>query len=508
MADTMSLKKNILANYVSQIYVTLIGIATVPLYIKYMGSEAYGLVGFFAMLQAWFLLLDMGLTPTMARETARFHGGATDALHYRRLVRALEGVFLLVAMLGGGVMFFLSDLIAHEWLKANLLPTSEIEISLKIIAIIISMRWMGGLYRGAINGSEKLVWLSAFNSSIASLRFIGVIPVLIFIESSPIAFFSYQLFIAIIELTGLMVKGYQEIPAVPVGQRIRWEWSPLRSVLKFSLTIAFTSAVAVLLTQTDKLVLSNILPLDEYGHFTLAVLVASGIMIVGGPISSSIMPRMANLEAQGRHDELIALYRESTQFIAVIAGATATTIALGAELLLYGWTGDAGLAKEVAPILSLYAWGNGILVVAAFPYYLQFAKGDLRLHLIGNVLFLVLLIPTIVLVSSKYYGIGAGFVWLGMNLLSFFAWIPLVHRKFAPNLNTVWYVRDVLVIVVPLGVVGLMIKSILNEDVNRLLLLIQLAAMALMLLTVGLLSANLVRNKTLNYIKSIMGLKT
>ncbi|MGH9879537.1 MAG: oligosaccharide flippase family protein, partial [Nitrososphaerales archaeon] len=68
----MSLKRNIIANYASQIYVTLIGIVMVPLYVRYMGAEAYGLVGFFAMLQAWFQLLDMGLTPTMARETARF----------------------------------------------------------------------------------------------------------------------------------------------------------------------------------------------------------------------------------------------------------------------------------------------------------------------------------------------------------------------------------------------------------------------------------------------------
>ena len=34
----MSLKKNILANYCSQIYVTVIGIAILPLYIKYMVS--------------------------------------------------------------------------------------------------------------------------------------------------------------------------------------------------------------------------------------------------------------------------------------------------------------------------------------------------------------------------------------------------------------------------------------------------------------------------------------
>ena len=92
----MTLSKNILASYLSQIYVTLIGIVILPLYIKYMGAETYGLVGFFALLQAWFNLLDMGLTPTMARETARYRGGATDALSYRRLVRALEGVFFAI----------------------------------------------------------------------------------------------------------------------------------------------------------------------------------------------------------------------------------------------------------------------------------------------------------------------------------------------------------------------------------------------------------------------------
>ena len=80
----MNLKHNIIANYVGQFYNILIGITMVPMYVSYMGIEAYGLVGFFAMLQTWFLLLDVGLTPAMARETARFHGGAVDALSLRR----------------------------------------------------------------------------------------------------------------------------------------------------------------------------------------------------------------------------------------------------------------------------------------------------------------------------------------------------------------------------------------------------------------------------------------
>jgi len=468
-----------------------------------MGAEAYGLVGFFAMLQAWFNLLDMGLTPTMARETARFHGGATDALHYRRLVRALEGLFLFVALVGGGALFLPSEFIAHQWLNAKLLPTSEIALSLKIIAIIVAMRWMAGLYRGAINGAEKLVWLSTFNSTIATLRFVGVLPVLIFIDSSPSAFFLYQLFVAAIELIGLALKAYQLLPVLPIGQRVRWAWAPLKPVLKFSLTIAFTSSVWVLVTQTDKLVLSNILPLADYGYFTLAVLVASGIMIIGGPIGSAILPRMANLEAQGKHVEMIVLYRQSTQFVAVLAGATATTLALSAESVLYVWTGNTVLAKEVAPILSLYAWGNGILALAAFPYYLQYAKGDLRLHLIGNAVFVLLLIPTIILVASKFHGIGAGYVWLGMNLLSLVAWLPLVHRKFEPGLNAKWYMHDVFTIVAPIALVGMLSTEYIGKANGRLGLLMEIFLVELLLLTTGICASTVIRNAIKVKIKKI-----
>lgn len=463
----MSLKKNILANYISQLYVTIIGIVMVPLYLKYMGAEAYGLVGFFAMLQAWFNLLDMGLTPTMARETARFRGGATDALSYRRLVRALEGIFLAVAVVGGGTMFATADYIARKWLQATQLPIDEVQTALRLMAAIVALRWMCGLYRGAISGSERLVWLGWYNSFIATLRFIGVLPVLIFIGAAPTFFFCYQFGVAVLELLVLLLQVYRLLPPIPQGKRLPWSWSPLKPVLKFSLTIAFTSSVWVIVTQTDKLVLSKLLPLAEYGYFTLAVLVASGVMVISGPISGAIMPRMAKLEAENDHTGLIRVYRQSTQLVAVIAGAASITVAFCAEPLLWAWTGDKALAHHAAPILRLYALGNGVLAVSAFPYYLQYAKGNLRLHLIGNAVFVLLLIPAIIWAASKYGGEGAGYVWLVMNLISFVAWLPIVHNKFEPGLNLKWYVQDVLVIFLFAAIVGYCLSSILPQSNSR-----------------------------------------
>jgi O-antigen/teichoic acid export membrane protein len=438
----LSIKRNILASYVSQIYVALIGIVMVPMYIRYMGAEAYGLVGFFAMLQAWFQLLDMGLTPTMARETARFGGGASDALSLRRLLRALEGIFIGIALLGAAVMVAGSGFIANSWLKVQQLPLEEVQRAVMLIAVIVALRWVCGLYRGAINGFERLVWLSGFNIAVATARFVLVIPLFIYVGASPTEFFSYQLAVAVVELVALVVKTYRLLPKVENGRRTPWQWAPLRRVLKFSLSIAFTSSIWVLVTQTDKLVLSKLLPLTDYAYFTMAVLVASGVMIISGPISAALLPRMARLNAEGDEAGLIALYRNATQLVGVIAIPAALVLAFFAEQVLWAWTGDADFARKAAPVLTLYALGNGILALGAFPYYLQFAKGDLKLHLIGNALFVLLLIPALVWATWQYGAIGAGYAWLGANSVYFLLWVPQVHRRFVKGLHTQWLLRD------------------------------------------------------------------
>ncbi|GAB3544280.1 oligosaccharide flippase family protein [Noviherbaspirillum agri] len=443
----MSLKHNIIANYTSQIYVALVGIVMVPTYVRYMGIEAYGLVGFFAMLQAWFHLLDIGLTPTMARETARFRGGAVDAVSLRRLLRALEGIFVGVAVLGAGIMLLGADAIARNWLRVQTLPLEDVKLAIMLMAGVIALRWVCGLYRGVIVGFERQVWLSGFNISIATARFVLVVPFFIFGGTSAAHFFSFQLVVALAELTLLVFQAYRVLPKLDNAKRIVWEWQPLRGVLKFSLSVAFSSSVWVMVTQTDKLLLSRILPLDEYAYFTLAVLVANGVTLISGPVSLALQPRLTRMAAQGDDIGFIRLYRNATQLVGVIAVPAALMLAFFSEQILWAWTGNADIARKAAPVLTLYALGNGILALGAFSYYLQFAKGDMRLHLIGNVLFVVLLIPALVWATWNFGVVGAGYAWLSANALLFLFWVPRVHQRFAKGLHAPWLVKDVGLIV-------------------------------------------------------------
>lgn len=444
----MSLKKNIIANYASQLYVAGIGILILPLYIKYMGAEAYGLVGFFTMLQAFFAMLDLGLTPTISRQSARYHGGALSALEYKQLHRALSLIFYTIAILGGCVLFLSSNYISSSWLKIEELSISEVNLAVQIMAVSVSLRWLCGLYRGVITGAEKLVWLSFYNIIIATLRFILILPIMFWLGATPTVFFLYQFFIAILELFVIYIKSRFLMPSVKeIKEHIGWSFSPVKPILKFSLTIAFTSSVWVLITQTDKLILSGILSLTEYGYFTLAVMLAAGIMLLSGPITSAIMPRMARLNAENKNEELISIYKNATQLVTVVAGSASLTIVFCAYSLVFVWTGDEILAAKVAPILKLYAAGYGFLSIGAFPYYLQYAKGNLKYHLIGNIILLLLLLPSLIVVAKRYGAIGAGWVWFLVNAVYLVFWVGYVHSKLEPKLHLNWIFKDFIIVI-------------------------------------------------------------
>lgn len=470
----MSLRNNIIANYISQIYTTAAGILIVPLYIKYMGAEEYGLVGFFAMLQVWFNLLDMGLTPTMSRESARFYGGAITVLEYRRLARALEGLFLLIALAGGLLLFALAAPIAAHWLNTQYLPIDETIVSLRLMALIVALRWMSGFYRGVITGSERLIWLSGMNIAVATGRFVLVLPLLIYVSTSIRAFFLFQLLVAIFELGGLAMKGYDILPELPVGKKIDWKWAPVKPMLKFSTTIAITSSIWVLVTQTDKLVLSRILPLADYGYFTIAVLLASGIMIISGPITSALMPRIARLQAEGEDANLIALYRQATRMVTVVAIPAALVLVFFSNQILWAWTGNNDLVAKAGMITKLYAIGYGFLALGAFPYYLQYAKGDLKLHLIGNILFVIILMPSVIWASNRYGMSGAGWAWLILNVIYFLTWVPLVHYRFAPGLHRAWLLTDIFRIALPALLFSILVNYLIDWSYQRLTLMFEL----------------------------------
>lgn len=440
----MSVGRNVIANSASQLYAALVGLALVPAVVRMLGVEAYGLVGFYTMAQGWFMLLDLGLTPTIGREAARFKGGALGAVELRQLLRTMEGLFGLIAVVGACAMAALSPLIASHWLKLNHLSVAEVTVALTLMAGVVALRWLAGLYRGVVAGFERIVWLSSVTAGIATARFVLVLPVMALAGATITVYFAWQLVVAIVELVVLIGISYGCLPPVAPGVALRPAWRPLRGVLRFALSASLTSVIWVVVTQSDKLILSGTIALPDYAVFTLAVQVASAITLLTAPIGQAVLPRLSRLAAAGDERGLVQLYRSLTQIVVVAVTPLVLMLTLFADPMVFAWTADASLASRAAPVLALYAIGNGVLAVSGLPYFLQVARGDLDLHVVGNLLFVMLFFPLMLWAVKAYGTVGAGAAWVIANALPLLLWIPVVHRRFLTGMHWQWLSSDVL----------------------------------------------------------------
>lgn len=437
----MSIKLGVAATYGSHLYVAAVGLAVTPLYLRYLGTEAYGLVGFFAMLLAWFQLLDVGLSPAVLRETARFRSQpsiASEAAKLRRIVRAVELLFGAIALSATLGTALLADIIATRWLQPHELSLSSVTQAVWLMAGSIGLRFGAIFYRAVINGFEHLAWLGGFNATVATLRAFAVLPAMALLGGTPQVFFSVQLVIGLIELLCLAQHAYRCcLPSVSPGPG--WSIRPLRSVARFSAAVAFTGALTVTLTQADRLILSGLLPLEEYAHFNLAVLAASAVSLAGSPLATALLPRLSSLTATGQQDELRRIYTLATQAMSLTTLPLAIALAANAETVLWAWTGSNDVARAGAAVLALYALGNATMAHLFLPYALQFASGQLRLHVIGNALLVVTLVPGQTLLTFHFGAVGAGAFWLAVNLAYAVCWIPIALRTVAPGTLRPWY---------------------------------------------------------------------
>lgn len=441
MTKQTSLKKNTIANYIGQFYSILIGIIILPMYLKYLGAEAYGLVGFFTMLMSLMMLLDMGLTGTLARECAYNKDKQNGLFVLKGLIRSIEFLFFGVSILIFSGIYFASDIIALKWLNIHELSIQTVENSIKLMGAMIVMRWFVGFYQGAIVGFEQQVWLNIYKVFFNTLKFVGAFLLIKYVTQDIIYFFLYQLIVGIAEFLTIRLKVYRVLPKTDF---LYPKLEPLKKIAPFALSIAFTSGIWIIFTQADKLLLSHYIPLSEYGYFTLVVIVSGAIIQISAPIAQAIQPRMTSLLSNGKKSEMITLYHQATQYVAIVAFSVVAIIISFSYELLYAWTGYAVAAKWAAPILFWYVLGYGLLSIGAFQYYLQYACGNLKYHVRFNVIFPIVTLPIIYFSIVNYGAIGAGKAWFIIHLVGFFIWPPFVHSKFAPGIHKDWMIKDIL----------------------------------------------------------------
>jgi O-antigen/teichoic acid export membrane protein len=451
----MSLKKNIVANYLGEGWAALMGLAFIPVYIKYLGIEAYGLIGIFALLQASLALLDMGMTPTLNREMARFTAGAHSPQSIRDLLRSLETIcFSLAALIALGV-WGASGYLARDWFKVERLPTEVVARALAIMALVVALRFCEGIYRGSLFGLQRQVRYNCAHAMLTTLRYGGAVAVLAWVSPTVAAFFIWQAAISLLTIAVFAVSVHQALPKAPLPAQFSGD--ALAGIWAFASGMMGIVFLGFLLTQVDKVLLSRLLPLELFAYYTLAATVAGTLYMVLVPISQAIYPHMVELSMRKDQAELVAVYHQGAQVVTVLAAPAAVLLSCFGGGVVFMWSGNRHLAENTAPILSVLVLGTFLHVLMHMPYRLQLAHGWTSLAIKTNVIAVFVFVPAVFWVVPRYGGVGAAWMWVALNSGYVLFAIQFMHRRLIPGEKWRWYLADVLLPVS--GAIGVMLAA-------------------------------------------------
>ncbi len=493
------IKYSLLANFAGKLFPALLNFAFIPLYVKLIGIESYGLIGFFFTLQNLLPILDLGLSSTINRELAKASVQNADPQEPRDLVRALEVVYWTTAALIGLALIALAPVFAAHWIHAQHLSPETVSQALLIMGFSIALQFPFDLYAGGLQGLQRQVLLNTVLVVMSTVRAVGMILILRFVSPTVAAYAVWQTCFACAQTVICAVLLWRSLP--PGGRRPRFQPILLRRVARFAAGMSATGILSIILMQTDKVLLSRLLPLAAFGYYMLANTVALSLITLISPIFGAMFPTFSRLAALDDQKTLTAIYHQSCQLMSVLLLPCATVIALFAPEVVFLWTGNPVTVEHTHLLVSLLVIGTALNGLTTLPYALQLAYGWTQLGMWYNLAAAVVVVPAIFVMAHLYGAVGAATVWIALNSVSVLFFVQVMHRRILVGAQWRWYREDVGLPLAATLAMAVLTRWLFPAQLGRFSLLLAIPGVIALTMAAAALAAPLIRSRLLKRIE-------
>ncbi|CAG0963111.1 hypothetical protein MTYP_00839 [Methylophilaceae bacterium] len=446
------LKINIGSNFLGAAYLIFLQFALLPIILRAVGTEAYGLIGVFTILVTLFGLLDMGMSPALSRELSRLSAQPDAGRAMQLTVSTLEILAGTIAILIGTVLFFASDFFSMNWLGNSKIPQSIVANCLAWMALQSALQFMNSFYNSGLQGLQRIVLLNLLQAVVQTLRAIAVIG-LMFLDPPLLNLSLIEKFFALnvlMSLIGLFLTAlflYRTLAAFkPNNFEIdrkslfqRFSMERLRACWRYAAGMTATTMVVMLLTQLDKVILSNVLSLEAFGIYTIAATVAMAITKPAPLVFSAILPRFTQLVALNDLVQLKATYLKAVLLIAWIILPISGVVILFSEQIFNLYLHGQQDYKKVAELAAILIVGNALHSLTYMPYALSLANGWTRYGLNISIVASIFLVPLIFFSALNFGAIGAAYAWLILNIGYLIFSIRYLHKSLLPEMYSAFY---------------------------------------------------------------------
>jgi O-antigen/teichoic acid export membrane protein len=433
---------NVAANFAGQVVAALAGVLSVPFYLRFLGPEAIGLIGFSLGLQSLVRMLDMGMSAAVVRQMARLGGQSARGAELREFYGTFERLFVGAGLVIAAVLLALSPFLATHWLRSERLSHGQVVFAVAAIGVQSALIFVGALYHGALMGLERQVRFNSIRVIETCVSQVGAVLLLAFWTPRIEVLFGWQLLVSVVAF-GFYAGAARG--AMPEGQAGPFRFAHVRGVWKFAAGMAGITATGTVLVNMDKVLLGRWLRLASFGHYTLAFYAAS---LVGGllvaPVFNALFPRNCTLVEAGDDAAQGDLYHFAMQLLVAVVWPVGVILWVFAPQVLQLWIRDAEAVDAAQRVLPFLVAGVALNTLMVPAYMLQLSHAWTTLGFRLNLVLIAAFAPALYVMTVRWGIAGAAINFAVMQGTYLVIGLPLTHRRLLRGALAETLLRDML----------------------------------------------------------------
>ena len=449
--------KNGLYNTIGGVARIGISLLSVPIIIRLIGIESYGIWILSSSVISIAALVEGGLSVTttfyLSKDIAN-----NDNKGLSETLTATLATILFLSTLSSFFLYFSSDYIVRLFPQLQGNQSEVVLNTLQLGSLYLWPRLIQQQFIGIMQAYEEYGLINVLGTLQNIISSFGLILVAYF-SGNAVEMMKWQAVISIIALLIYLRSSKKLIQNS--NPRVVWNFIKIKQIWKYSLVAWFGTLGSALFTQGDRLIVGSILNVKVLGIYSAISTVASQINILSSLPILPLVPKLAKLlktEKDNRH-AIKAQIKESQELNAVVALVSAGSIILFSKSILLI------LIKENTNVESIFAMQVSALIYAIYSlnavgYFSLYGLGEIKLCTLIHVFSSITTLFLILVLSLKFGFLGAiygnvgyvitllmvvlSFKKLRINLKYFSEWLWLPMSCFAILVSISFMAQDTL----------------------------------------------------------------
>jgi O-antigen/teichoic acid export membrane protein len=427
-----SLTRNVLWNFAGQVAPLFAAVFAIPLLIKGMGVDRFGLLTLAWMVIGYFSLFDFGLGRALIKLVSEKLGEGRSA-EIPELVWTALLLMALLGIAGAGAMFALTGWLVTSVLKIPAALQSEASNTFRLLAWSIPVVILTTGLRGILEAYRRFDLVNLVRVPMGVLTFVGPVAVLPF---------SDRLDVMVLVLLGLRVLVFvvhvvlceRVVPGVL--RRASYSGHLARPMLGFGGWMTVTNVVSPMMVYMDRFFIGSVLGLAAVAYYVTPYEIITRLLVFPGALVGVLFP-MFSASLAGDRAQAAELFRLSVRwlFLALFPVVLVTTVFAGDGLRI--WLSEE-FSLNGAAVSQWLAAGVLINSLAFIPF--AFVQGAGRPDLTAKLHLAELPIYLLVLwLFMQWWGIvGAAAAWtlrVGFDAVALFVMSARLEKELRPTLK-------------------------------------------------------------------------